>query len=270
MKKALKIGSVLYFTLVFPILYFICTFFILESSHKIYTYVPQDADIVIELNSKNFIRELIYQRVYNESYFLEKLPANDEESLMDDVPQENGIDFRSQILVFRENWAEEEIWYGVLKINNSDDFESYLNNNNLDLGKVYSDDYVILQLSGSKDSESVKEHLVNIGDKSIKSLDSKIDLSEVFKPENEINLYVSPNNSRDVIDGYLFLNFEEDKISVNGSFTSVGQDKKNLCKLSKLKFQVKVLTNLMLFKYSIMIVHSEDSNARLVIFGVEN
>jgi hypothetical protein len=226
MKKALKIGSVLYFTLVFPILYFLCSFFILESSHKIYTYIPQDADIVLELNSKNFIREIIYQRVYNESYFLDRLPSDDDESLIDDVPQNNGIDFKSQILAFREIWAEEEIWYGVLKINDKIDFENYLESNNLELEKVYSDQYVILQLTSSKNSESVKEHLANIGSKSIKSLDSKIDLSEVFKPENEINLYISPNNSRDIIDGYLFLNFEEDKITVNGNFTSVGQDKK--------------------------------------------
>jgi hypothetical protein len=222
MKKVIKFGLILYFLLVFPILFVAADFFILTSNPKIYNYIPQDADIIIEVNSKNFIKEVAFQRIYNEDYFLSKLPPTDEESLLDDQSVNTGIDFFSQIIIFRENWAQEKIWYAVLKVSNETTFNNYLISNNLNLNSESSGGYLVLQLTKSDNQEVVNDHLKNIAQNKIKSFDAKIDLSEKFNTDNEVNIYLSPQNSSQIIDGYLFLNFDSDKIQINGTITPIG------------------------------------------------
>lgn len=224
MKKVLKIGVVVYFSCAFPLLYVISDFFILKPNPAIYSYIPQDADIVIELNSKNFIKEIAFQRIYNEDYFLRKMPSTDEESLLDETSLNTGIDFFSQLLIFRENWADEEIWYSVVKIDNKEDFEIYLESKQMEFEKCYAGKYVILQLTHSENQDVVTEHLQNIANKEIKTFDSKVDLSKVFSSENEMNIYIAPNNSKQIIDGFLYLNFLQDKIVIHGNFTPISQN----------------------------------------------
>jgi hypothetical protein len=224
MKKVIKIGVVIYFACVFPLLYIIAVFFILKPNPAIYSYVPQDADIVIELNSKNFIREIGFQRIYNEDYFLRKIPSSDEESLIEESPLNTGINFFSQLLIFRENWVDEEIWYSVLKIDNQKDFNAYLESKQMVFEKCYSGNYVVIQLTKSEQQKKVSEHLHKIANKEVKTFNSKVSLSEVFSSDNEINIYIAPNNSKHIIDGYLYLNFLEDKIVINGHFTPISQN----------------------------------------------
>lgn len=224
MKKIFKIGVVIYFACAFPLLYLIAHFFVLKPNPEIYSFIPQDADIIIELNSKNFIKEIAYQRIYNEDYFLRKMPSTDEESLIDETQLNTGINFFSQIIVFRENWANDEIWYSVLKIEDKNDFEFYLESHKLEFEKSYAGDYVVMQLTSSDEQNNVSEHLQKIANKEVKTFDAKIELSKVFSSENEMNIYIAPKNSKHIIDGYLHLNFLQDKVVINGQFTPISQN----------------------------------------------
>jgi hypothetical protein len=222
MKKIFKIGIILYFACAFPLLFIVSDFFILKSNPEIYKFIPQDADVIIELNSKNFIKEIAFQRIYNEEYFLRKMPSTDDESLINDAPLNTGINSFSQILLFRENWADHKIWYCILKIFNKEDFELYLESKELSFKSAYNNDYVVIQLNQGNNTDEL--HLQNIADKKVKSFDSKIDLSEVFHSRNEMNVYISPKKSKHIIEGFLFLNFLDDHIIINGNFTPISQN----------------------------------------------
>ena len=226
MKKVFKILAIIYFACAFPILFIVADLFILKSNPEIYHFIPQEADIVIELNSKNFIREIAYQRIYNETYFLDKTATEENISIVEDAPLNTGIDFFSQVIIFREKWANEEVWYSVVKIQSKTDFETYIKEKELEINKVFADNYCVIQLTPSINQKSVTEHLEKIAQKQIKSFDAKVDLSTVFEPKNEMNIYISPQNSKHIIDGYLYLNFLKDKIVINGEFDAIGQSEK--------------------------------------------
>ncbi len=98
MKKVIKFSVLIYFTSALIALLFIANYFVLKSNPDIYKIIPQDADIIIEINTKNFIKEIAYQRVYNEDYFLEKIPTTGEETILEEAPVNTGIDFFSQII----------------------------------------------------------------------------------------------------------------------------------------------------------------------------
>lgn len=222
MNKVLKIAVIIYFAFVFPILFFIADFFVLESDPKIYALIPQDADIVIEINTKNFIQEIAYQRIFNESYFKQKLPKDDETSLLKKGEINVGIDFYSQIIFFREHWAEKNIWYAILSVSNKSNFESFMVDKGYYFNIEYADNYAVILLNHSHENK-VLEHQKNIAGFTVKSFDSKVDLSEIFSTENELNIYINPKNSQHIIDGYLHFNFEKDRVITKGSFTPIGK-----------------------------------------------
>lgn len=222
MKKIFKILIVVYFALVFPILFFIADFFILDSNPKIYSLIPQDADIVIEINTKNFIQEVAYQRIFNESYFLNRLPKDNEDNIIESNNLDFGINPFSQVIIFRENWADKNIWYGIVAIKNKNKFETYLKDKDYHFNVEYTANYAIILFSETNDTDIIS-HQQKMAQYELKSFDSKIDLSEVFNTDNELNVYLAPKNSKDIIDGYLHFNFEKDRVTTNGTFTPVGK-----------------------------------------------
>ncbi len=222
MKRILKILVITYFALVFPILFFIADFFILNSNPKIYSLIPQDADIVIEINSKNFIQEVAYQRIFNEDYFLDRLPKDEEDNLVDRDHLDFGLNPYSQVIIFRENWANTNVWYAVVAINNKNKFNDFLNDKDYHFNIEYADNYAVVLLTDTNDDEIIN-HQKNIANFKIKSFDAKVDLSEVFEASNEMNVYLAPKNSKHIIDGYLHFDFKKDRVITKGNFTPVGK-----------------------------------------------
>jgi hypothetical protein len=222
MKKIFKFLIVVYFALVFPILFFIADFFILNSNPKIYRLIPQDADIVIEINTKNFIQEVAYQRIFNESYFLKRLPKDNEDNLVTSDNLDFGINPFSQVIIFRENWADNNIWYGIIAIKNKPKFETFIKESGYKFNIEYADNYAII-LFKDKNNPEIVNHQQKMSQYKLKSFDSKIDLSEIFNADNELNIYIAPKNSKDIIDGYLHFNFEKDRVTTSGTFTPVGK-----------------------------------------------
>jgi len=222
MKRILKILVITYFALVFPILFFIADFFILNSNPKIYSLIPQDADIVIEINSKNFIQEVAYQRIFNEDYFLDRLPKDEEDNLVDRDHLDFGLNPYSQVIIFRENWANTNIWYAVVAISNKNKFNDFLKDKGYQFNVEYADNYAVILLTDT-DDEDIINHQKNIADFKIKSFDAKVDLSEVFEASNEMNVYLAPKNSKHIIDGYLHFDFKKDRVITKGNFTPVGK-----------------------------------------------
>ncbi|MGV6861219.1 MAG: hypothetical protein ACWA41_05580 [Putridiphycobacter sp.] len=221
MKKVFKIAVIIYFSIVFPILFFVADFFILNSNPKIYSYIPQDADIIIEINTKNFIQEVAYQRIFNEAYFLEKL-SPDDESEMDETNFNIGLDFYSQVIFFRENWSDTNLWYAIISIQNKNAFENYLADQELQFNIEYADNYAIILLN-NEPTDEVMTHQKNIAAAKVKSFDAKVDLSETFSTEKEMNIYIAPKNSKHIIDGYLHVDFKMDRILTEGTFTPIGK-----------------------------------------------
>jgi len=220
--------GVFYVALVFPIVFFIGNYFILQSTTEIYEFIPQESDIVIEVNSKNFIKEIVYQRIFNEAYFKKKFPPTKDKHLLDEAPIQTGIDVFSQLIFFRESWSNEDIWFFLVKIQNKKQFEEFLIEKNLDLPKSFSSNekFCILQLTASTNQVEVEEHLKNIAEKNTKSILSKIDIEAKFDPKNEINAYISPSNSKHIIDGFLYMNFDVDKIKISGEFSPINKEEK--------------------------------------------
>ena len=73
MRYIKKYSAILILLLAYPSVNFIAKAFVLEESDEIYTYIPQESDFVVEINLKNFISEMAYQRIFEEAYFMERV-----------------------------------------------------------------------------------------------------------------------------------------------------------------------------------------------------
>jgi len=221
MQKVKKYVSVTLLLLTLPIAAFIATNFVLESSKEIYNFIPEESDIVIEVNTRNFLKEIAYQRIFQEDYFNEKIVP--EEGEQQEVP-DFGFDFFSSIIIFREQWAEENIWMAVLGYTDQAKFDTYLKEQSPDINLEFGSEYVLIQLSPSSQQESVDEHMKKIMNSEIKSFKERVDLSELFDQSKEINCYIMPQNDNtrnQLISGNLSFDFLQDQIKIDGEFIPV-------------------------------------------------
>lgn len=202
----------------FPICWIIGKNFVTEAKTDIYGYIPQESDIVIEINSRNFISEIIYQRIYNEEYVLNKVEVQES-----DV-EETGIDYFSKVVLFREKWAEDNVWIAVVGVKNKKAFKKYAQNKVGDLKIEFGKSHAIIQLTASKNQEKIDEHLKNIASQNIKPFTARVDLKKYFKKDKEINCYMIPQSSdasHQLIDGYINMDFHQDHIDIGGEFNTV-------------------------------------------------
>ena len=225
-----KYSAVLFFVIAFPLIGFFAKNFILEASTDIYAHIPQESDVVIEVNTRNFISEISYQRIYQETYFLNKMypPKEEQEEDYEEVINEDeslnmGFDVFSKIVLFREQWATENIWIAVLKYTNKEDFQNFILSKSPDAHFAFGDTYAIVQLNASSNQEKLNEHLKKISNKEIKGFTERIDLNSIFDPNKEINCYMIPKVTSDkqLIEGQLSFDFLGDHIEIKGDFTPI-------------------------------------------------
>lgn len=201
-----------------PICWYIGKNFVTEAKTDIYGYIPQESDIVIEINSRNFITEIMYQRIYNEEYVMNKVEVKET-----DVA-ETGIDYFSKVVLFREKWADENIWVAVVGVNNKEAFKAYAKERIGDLIIEFGEKHAIIQLNESKNQAKMDEHLKNIASRNIKPFTARVELKEYFDPEKEINCYLIPQSAdanHQLIDGYINMDFHQDHIDIDGEFNTV-------------------------------------------------
>ena len=217
MQALKKYIAILILLSIFPICWFVGKNFITEGDASIYSYIPQESDIVIEINSRNFISEMMYQRIFNQEYVNERVEVEET-----DVP--TGIDYFSKVVLFREVWADESVWICVVGIENEDDFQNFVSTKISEPHLVTNDGYAVIQLGPSENQDQLDEHLANIANKKIKPFSSRIDLKKHFDENKEVNVYMIPqtsNANNQLIDGYLNLDFKKDYIDIGGEFNVV-------------------------------------------------
>ncbi len=228
MRLLSKYAAILFLILIFPTIRFVANNFILESSTAIYGYIPQESDLVVEINSRNFVSEMAYQRIFNEAYFMKKIyPSTEEkqgsEPSLEMQETKNGIDIFSKVILFREQWANETIWIGLLKYTDESALRKFIHENIGDGENQieFNDSYAVVQLSPSSNQERLNEHLKKIANKEVKGFSERVDLKFYFDPDKEINCYIIPKNTEQnkLIDGYLSFDFLQNSIRIEGSFT---------------------------------------------------
>ena len=220
MQKIKKILAVTVLLMALPMLAFVASRFVLGSSKDIYNYIPETSDIVIEVNTRNFVREIMYQRIFQEDYFNETIVIEDGEEL--EIPP--GIDPFSSVVVFREQWAEEVIWMALVGYTSREDFEPYLAEQLPGSQYEFGRKYVLVQMTPSIQQENIDEHMTKIMNGEIKSFKQRVDLTELFDPSKEINCYAIPQSGSDrnqLLNGNLSFDFLGDHIKVYGEFTPV-------------------------------------------------
>ena len=218
-----KYAALVILLLTFPFAQFIANQLMTESSSEMYGYIPQEADFVIEINTRNFVNELMYQRIYNEDYFMERTYETEDEEAPEPRFINNGIDPFSKVLIFREQWANESIWFAVIKHQNEDDIRRFIKERIPEAHVVFDGSYAICQLNSSKQQALIDKHLEKIRTKSVKQFTERVNLIELFDPEKEINVFIIPKNSdqNDLLDGHLSFDFLSDRILIDGSFAPV-------------------------------------------------
>lgn len=225
MSTVKKYAALVILLMTFPIAQFIANQLMTEPSSEMYAYIPQESDFVIEVNTRNFANELIYQRIYNEAYFMERVYPTDDDEMEPPEPKfvNNGIDPFSKILIFREQWAEESIWFTVIRHRGEDDIRRFIKERIPEAHVVFDGKYAIFQLNASKQQDEIDKHLEKIRSKAVKRFTERVNLTEVFDPQKEINAYFIPKNTaqNDLLDGYLSFDFLDDRILVDGSFSPV-------------------------------------------------
>lgn len=221
MAKVKKYASLLFLLMSLVFAQFVATKLMIEDTNWVYCYIPQESDFVIEINTRNFINELAYQRIYNEKYFMNRNYEEDE----DPEPKfiENGIDPFGKIIIFREQWASESIWFSIIKYTNEDELRRFVKERIPSSSLVFDSDYAIVQLTNSKEQDKIDEHLEKIRTKAIKPFTERVNLMEVFDPTKEINAYIFPKNTEynGLLDGHLSFDFLKDRILIDGSFSPV-------------------------------------------------
>ena len=219
MQKIKKLFAILILLAIFPLAWAVGKNFITESKNDIYAYIPQESDIVIEVNSRNFISEIMYQRIYNEKYMSDKVEVQG-----DDIP--SGIDYFSKVIIFRESWANEHIWMAIVAVKNKAEFKKFIDSKLEEPHVVFGTDHAIIQMTASSNQAAMDEHLTNISNKNIKPFTARVDLKEHFDQDKEINLFVVPqssSNDNQLIDGFLSLDFHNDHIDIDGEFNTVSE-----------------------------------------------
>ena len=228
----LKIRKYIALAIVFlPLFLFkiVASLFIIEEGNAIYSYVPIEADVVIEVNTRNFIKEIAYQRIYEEEYFIEKVypdPTAQPEPII-----ETGVNYFDRIVLFRETWPEEKVWSMIFSYTSKEALEKFAADNFPDAHLYYTDDnFVIFQISQSDQQDAVDEHFKRIAAGDSKPITEKINIRELFPRDKEINCYFAPqttNPENQIIDGTVSLDFMNDEIKVDGQFIPVSDFNQN-------------------------------------------
>lgn len=223
MQALKKYAAVLVLLLTFPLVRFFANNFIQESDTSSYAYIPQESDFVVEINSRNFISEMAYQRIFNENYFIEKVypPTEDEE--IESRFVETGVDLFERVILFREQWANESIWIAVIKYTDKDAFKNFILEQIPEAHFEFGEEHVIVQLNESADQDKLNEHLQKISKKEIKAFTERVNLADIFDPKKEINCFIIPQTTahNQLIDGYLSFDFLQDHIAIEGNFTPI-------------------------------------------------
>jgi hypothetical protein len=209
-------------SIVYVVIYNVASVFILKSDPKIYSFVPQDANQVIEVNVKEFILKTTDQFFYNKDYALPYF--NKEESGKNPINKTKGIgiDLTSKLIFFSEFWEGKTIWYCIVGIDNGSKFSEFAKKREEIIAYEVISNFAICLLTEPLQKENVYQHLKQIANQKVKSFDSKIDLSTKFNSANEINYYVSPEDNDYIIDGFLVVNFNGETITFEGEYNTVG------------------------------------------------
>lgn len=220
MRKLKKYLAVAVLLLALPISAFIATHFVLESDKSIYKFIPEESDIVIEINTRNFISEVAYERIYDETYFHEKIVRDEYAEPLEDF----GLDMFSSVIIFREQWSEHSMWMALVGYTDETLFKQYLADNVPNVKTCFGDKYAMLQLTPYSDQASVDAHMKSIMKGEVKSFNERIDLTEIFDRKKEINCYIAPSDKQEgnqLLSGNLSLDFLADQIKISGEFTPV-------------------------------------------------
>ncbi len=220
MRKLKKYLAVAVLLLALPISAFIATKFVLESDKSIYKFIPEESDIVIEINTRNFISEVAYERIYHETYFHEKIVREEYEEPIADF----GLDIFSSIIIFRERWSEKSMWMALVGYTDQGLFQAYISENFPSVKTCFGKDYVMLQLTPYENQEQVDLHMRKIMDGEEKSFNDRVHLSEIFDRRKEINCYIAPSDKQEgnqLLSGNISLDFLSDQIKIAGEFTPV-------------------------------------------------
>lgn len=217
-----KYAAILIILLIYPFTHFVASNFILEDGDEIYAYIPQESDLVVEINLRNFVSEIAYQRLFQEEYFMEKVYPS-EDHIAKPKYVETGLDPFGKIILFREQWANETIWIGVFKYSNQTAVKNFIATQFDNVHYEFSHEFVIVQLSTSNDQDKLSDHIKKIALKEVKSFNERASLSSIFNPSKEINCYVIPRTKTfsQVIDGYISFDFLGDQIKIEGNFTPI-------------------------------------------------
>lgn len=223
MKALKKYLAILFLILAFPLFRFVANQFVLAPSNDIYAFVPQESDFVIEINTRNFVQEIMYQKLYHETYFNEKVYPVKKGEKPESRWVESGIDMFSKIVLFREQWANEAIWFAVIKHNGVDKLKSFILTQNQEAIFETNERFAIIQLTPSSNQESLSEHIKNLSNQEIKSFKERKNITSLFKNDKEINCFIipKPSDHNDLLEGYFSFDFTDDKIVIDGEFTPI-------------------------------------------------
>ncbi|MCG8578175.1 MAG: hypothetical protein MI810_25070 [Flavobacteriales bacterium] len=225
MRKVKKLLVILFIVSLYPIIHFTALHFYLNADDEIYEHIPQESDIVIEINCRNFVQEIMYQKIFNEDYFQEKLFPPDEDELgKRPINLDIGINVFSKIIILREQWAEEDVWLAIFEYTNKTALQKFIEEEVGEASIAYGDTYAVAQINRSTTESSLDEHLQKIADGDVKPFSDRIDLKTYFDPNKEINVYLlhdAGTSHAKLIDGHLHYDFLHDRISVSGEFTPV-------------------------------------------------
>ena len=217
MKPLIKHISFIFFLLCFVFILILGSKLLLKPTQKIYAFIPEDSEIVIEINLQNFVKEIAFQKVFNtqneELALLEEISADEIKKLLN-----SGIDVNSKAILFCEKWTDNYIWYAVLTIDNKNKFSDFAAEKELENEVHYVNNYALIQLNHHVNQEMVSAHIQDILQQKVKSILSSDKITHDFNDENEINAYINIENSTHFNEGCISLNFMKNKIDLSGFF----------------------------------------------------
>lgn len=175
----------------------VCSILLSRSIHNsdngiLYDYIPEEAEIVLQINSKEGLKEIGYRILFynSELHFLDSMR-------LDEGGRSSGIRPDIAPIIFSEHWNGEHLFFGLISLRNQTAFEEkcekwktkkYLN--------YYSanDKIGIICFNKAKDSIAIAKHMEQVLNKNINEIKDKINLDTAFNQSAFGNLLLQKLN----------------------------------------------------------------------------
>lgn len=143
----------------FTLLWFYLNYLQINKSNELYSYIPYKAEQIFQFNSNKVFKKILFERVFHEKDFLERVPSTDRPKF---VSRNTGLDFTHPLTIYKMFEDQGPVWVFMLKVDNYGALDEYMNSSSQIYPSAYNDDVLLVAIPYGPSFDQVKESLEKI------------------------------------------------------------------------------------------------------------